>query len=171
MSHTLMSLDAGWRQLARSGRARRALRQWSIAHPVLRGLPDLDGLLQRRRDDHAAPAILRALAVLARVAARTANGVRCGVAGSAWPGSGDLAWLCFDAQEGDGSFQQPDAAAGGLVIGGVARLRASETEGMGHGVGVVVGRVQQRERLVGRVELVAVVSQFEAVAPHALCRL
>jgi hypothetical protein len=40
----------------------------------------------------------------ARVAARTANGVRCGVAGSAWPGPGDLAWLCFDAQEGDGSF-------------------------------------------------------------------
>jgi hypothetical protein len=38
------------------------------------------------------------------VAARSANGVRCGVAGSAWPGSGDLAWLCFDAQEGDGSF-------------------------------------------------------------------
>ena len=65
MSHTLMSLDAEWRQLARSGRARRALRQWSIAHPVLRGLPDLDGLLERRRDDHAAPAILRALAVLA----------------------------------------------------------------------------------------------------------
>jgi hypothetical protein len=40
----------------------------------------------------------------ARVAARTANGVRCGVAGSAWPGSGDLAWLCFEAQEGYGSF-------------------------------------------------------------------
>ncbi len=74
MSHTLMSLDAEWRQLARSGRARRALRQWSIAHPVLRGLPDLDGLLERRRDDHAAPAILRALAVLAPgddLAART----------------------------------------------------------------------------------------------------
>jgi Transposase len=107
----------------------------------------------------------------ARVAARTANGVRCGVAGSAWPGSGDLACLCFDAQEGDGSFQQPDAAAGGLVVGGVARLRASETEGVGHGVGVVAGRAQQRERLVGRVELVAVVCQFEAVVPHALCRL
>jgi hypothetical protein len=30
---------------------------------------------------------------------------------------------------------------------------------------------QQRERLVGRVELVAVVCQFEAVVPHALCRL
>jgi hypothetical protein len=59
MSHTLMSLDAGWRQLARSGRARRALRQWSIAHPVLRGLPDLGGLLERRRDDHAASAVLR----------------------------------------------------------------------------------------------------------------
>jgi hypothetical protein len=71
---------------------------------VLRGLPDLDGLLERRRDDDAAPAILRALAVLARVAARTANGVRCGVAGSAWRGPGDLACLCFDAQEGDGSF-------------------------------------------------------------------
>jgi hypothetical protein len=31
--------------------------------------------------------------------------------------------------------------------------------------------MQQRERLVGRVELVAVVCQFEAVVPHALCRL
>ena len=61
--------------------------------------------------------------------------------------------------------------AGGLVVGGVTRLRASETEGVGHGVGVVAGRVQQRERLLGRVELVAVVSQFEAVVPHALCRL
>jgi hypothetical protein len=56
------------------GPARRALRQRSIAHPVLRGLPDLDGLLERRRDDHAASAILRALAVLAPgddLAART----------------------------------------------------------------------------------------------------
>ena len=34
-------------------------------------------------------------------------------------------------------------------------MRASETEGVGHGVGVVAGRAQQRERLVGRVELVA----------------
>jgi hypothetical protein len=74
MSHTLMSLDAEWRRLFRTSRARRALRQWSIAHPALRGLPDLDGLLERRRDDHAAPAILRALAVLAPgddLAART----------------------------------------------------------------------------------------------------
>jgi hypothetical protein len=42
---------------------------------------------------------------------------------------------------------------------------------VGHGVGVVAGRAQQRERLVGRVELVAVVSQFKAVVPHALRRL
>jgi hypothetical protein len=74
MSHTLRSLDAEWRRLTRTSRARRALRQWSIAHPALRGLADLDALLERRRDDQAAPAILRALAVLAPgddLAART----------------------------------------------------------------------------------------------------
>ena len=65
MSHTLMSLDAEWRRLARASRARRALKQWSIAHRDLRGLAGLDALLARRRDDQAAPAILRALAVLA----------------------------------------------------------------------------------------------------------
>ena len=65
MSHTLMSLDAEWRRLARTSSARRALKQWSIAHPALRGLSDLDALLERRRDNHAARAILRALAVLA----------------------------------------------------------------------------------------------------------
>jgi hypothetical protein len=37
MSHTLMSLDAEWSRLARASRARRALRQWSIVHPALRG--------------------------------------------------------------------------------------------------------------------------------------
>ena len=55
MSHTLMSLDAEWRRLARTGRARQALKQWSIAHPTLRGLADLDGLLERRRDDQSGP--------------------------------------------------------------------------------------------------------------------
>jgi len=51
-----------------------ALSQWSIAHPALRGLADLDALLERRRDNQAAPAIRRALAVLAPgddLAART----------------------------------------------------------------------------------------------------
>jgi hypothetical protein len=33
MSHTLTSLDAEWRRLARANRARRALKQWSIATP------------------------------------------------------------------------------------------------------------------------------------------
>jgi hypothetical protein len=47
MSHTLRSLDAEWRRLTRTSRARRALGQWSIAHPALRGLADLDELLER----------------------------------------------------------------------------------------------------------------------------
>jgi hypothetical protein len=51
MSHTLMSLAAEWRRLTRTSRACRALKQWSIAHPALRGLAELDGLLERRRDD------------------------------------------------------------------------------------------------------------------------
>ena len=89
MSHTLMSLDAEWRRLTRTSRARRALKQWSIAHPALRGLTDLDELLEQRRDDQAAPAVLRALAVLAAgddLAARPCSG-RCCPAWSAWPGS------------------------------------------------------------------------------------
>jgi hypothetical protein len=64
MSGTQMRLDAQWRGLVRTSRARRALEQWSIAHPSRRGL---DALLERRRDDHATSAILRALAVLAPV--------------------------------------------------------------------------------------------------------
>jgi hypothetical protein len=37
MSHTLMSLDTEWRRLARASRARRALKQSSIAHPTCAG--------------------------------------------------------------------------------------------------------------------------------------
>ena len=48
MSHTLMSLDAGWRRLTRTSRAGRALKQWSIAHRDLRGPADLDALLAHR---------------------------------------------------------------------------------------------------------------------------
>jgi hypothetical protein len=39
-----MSLDTEWRRLARASRARRALKQWCIAYPALRGLADLDAL-------------------------------------------------------------------------------------------------------------------------------
>jgi hypothetical protein len=89
--------------------------------------------------------------------------------------SGDLAGLCCNTV-----LRRPGRRwlvltagrpAGGLVVGGVARLRASATESVGHSVGVVAGRAQQRDRLGGRVELVAVVSQFEAVVPHPLCHL
>jgi hypothetical protein len=38
-------------------------------------------------------------------------------------------------------------------------------------VGIVAGRAQQRERLVGKVELLAATSQLEAALPHALCDL
>jgi len=74
---------------ARASRTRRALKQWSIAHPALRGVADLDALLERRRDDQAAPAILRALAVLATATiwVRGPCCRRCWEHWSAWPGS------------------------------------------------------------------------------------
>lgn len=74
MSRTLMALDAEWRRLARSSRARRTLRGWSADHPALDGLRDLDQLLERRRDPAQAPQVLAALATLAPtedLAART----------------------------------------------------------------------------------------------------
>jgi len=84
-----MSLDAEWRRLTRTSRVRRALKQWSIAYPARRGLADLDGLLERRRDDRAAPAVLRALAVLAPATIWPPGPCfrRCCPAWSAWPGS------------------------------------------------------------------------------------
>jgi hypothetical protein len=74
MSRILMSLDAEWRRLARSPRARRALRRWALDDPALNELRDLDQLLERRRNPDAAHAVLTALAALAPtddLAART----------------------------------------------------------------------------------------------------
>jgi hypothetical protein len=73
MSHTLMSLDAEWRQLADPA-APSGAEAVVDRSPRTARAADLDGLLEQRRDDHAAPAILRALAVLAPgddLAART----------------------------------------------------------------------------------------------------
>jgi hypothetical protein len=69
MSHTLMSLDAEWRRLTRASRAHRAL-------------------LERRRDDQAAPAIFRPLAVLppATIWPLGPCSRRCCRDWSAWPG-------------------------------------------------------------------------------------
>jgi hypothetical protein len=57
MSHTLRSLDAEWRRLTRTSRARRALKQWSIAHPALRGLAGCSHPMNenRRRQLHRYP--------------------------------------------------------------------------------------------------------------------
>lgn len=74
MSEVLFGLDAEWRRVASSPVARRALARWAVVHPPLRGLADLDELLERRRDPEKAPAILAALAELAaadELAART----------------------------------------------------------------------------------------------------
>jgi hypothetical protein len=84
------------------------------------------------------------------------------------PCSGDLAQLCSDPQVGNGSLQEPNAAAGRLVVGRVARLGASEAQGVSHGVGVVTRRARERERLVVRVEVAAGASQVEAAMPYAL---
>src|SRR4029453_13141796 len=87
---------------------------------------------------------------------------------SAWLGSGELQWLHLDTQVANCVLQEPDAAACGLVAGGVARLRAAETQGVGQRVGIVAGRSQQCERLVGQVEMLAGATQLEAALPHAL---
>lgn len=74
MSEVLSRLDAEWQCVASSPAARRALARWAVAHPPLRGLADLDELLERRRDPEKAPDILAALAALAatdELAART----------------------------------------------------------------------------------------------------
>jgi hypothetical protein len=80
------------------------LRYGPSAARVPTAAPEGEAMIRRTPGVFQDPTGAWRLCSRARVAARRANGVRCGVAGSAWPGSGDLAWLCFDAQEGDGSF-------------------------------------------------------------------
>lgn len=66
MSHVLSGLDAQWSRVACGSAARQSLATWSAVHPPLRGLADLNDLLERRRDPDKAPAILAVLAALAR---------------------------------------------------------------------------------------------------------
>jgi len=84
------------------------------------------------------------------------------------PCAGDIALDRPDTQEADGSLQQPNAAAGRLAIGRVARLGASESQGVGHGVKVVTRRPCERERVVAQLEVAAGTCQFETALPHAL---
>jgi hypothetical protein len=90
------------------------------------------------------------------------------VRGTAWPCSGDLAQPRSDPQVGDGPLEETNAEAGRLIVGWVARLGASETQGVGHRVGVVSRHARQRERLVGQAEVAAGASQLEAALPDAL---
>jgi hypothetical protein len=75
MNLTLTELDREWRELCRSTTSRRALVQWTQTEPLFAGMPNLNAILDERRDDvEAAPAILAALARLAAthdLAART----------------------------------------------------------------------------------------------------
>ena len=88
--------------------------------------------------------------------------------GTAGLASRDLAQHRSEAQVGDGSLEEPNAAAGRLVVGRVARLGASESQGVRHRVGVVTRYACERERVVGHVEVAAGASQLEAALPHAL---
>jgi hypothetical protein len=66
MACVLRGLDAEWRRLARSPRARQALMRWRRTHPVFEAMRDLDDVLSRRAGDpDAAQEVLAALAALA----------------------------------------------------------------------------------------------------------
>lgn len=75
MPSVVTSLNAEWRRLASSSRARKAAARWAAEFPVLKGISNLDDILRRREERRdAAPDILRALAELAvadELAART----------------------------------------------------------------------------------------------------
>jgi hypothetical protein len=84
------------------------------------------------------------------------------------PCAGDITLDRSDTQEADGSLQQPNAAAGLFAIGRVARLGASESQRVGHGVRVVARRACEGERMVGKLEVAPGTSQFETAPPHTL---
>ena len=65
MGATATRLDLEWERLAASDEGRAALARWQEHEPDLAGLSDLQGLLDRRLDPAAGPAVL---AVLARLA-------------------------------------------------------------------------------------------------------
>jgi hypothetical protein len=74
MSPVLSALDAEWTRIASTPAARRAVAAWGATQPALRGLVDLDDVLERRRDRRHERAVLAALAALAAsdpLAART----------------------------------------------------------------------------------------------------
>jgi DNA-directed RNA polymerase specialized sigma24 family protein len=65
MHRTLQALDEEWRGLAATESSRKALHRWAGDYPALAGLPDLDGVLDRRRNADQAAGVLAALAALA----------------------------------------------------------------------------------------------------------
>ena len=74
MPFALSDLDADWRHVCASSRARRALAAWPAREPALAGVDSLDAVLAMRRNPASAPAVLAALARMAHeddIAART----------------------------------------------------------------------------------------------------
>lgn len=65
MSSILSALDREWSELATSPNARRSIIRWAHRHDSLAGLSNLQEVLDRRRDQALAPAVLKALAAMA----------------------------------------------------------------------------------------------------------
>lgn len=62
MDPTAELLDQEWETIKSSTEARRAVRRWSLQHPVLRGAEDLEAVLARRRHPDLQRDVLTALA-------------------------------------------------------------------------------------------------------------
>jgi hypothetical protein len=139
MSNTLRSLDAEWRRLARSPRARRALSRWATTYPALDGLADLEQVLERRRDPAQASTVLSALAALAandELAART-------LLQALLPG---LVRIAFNAAADDGSAIEE------MVSLAWERIRTYPTGRPGSVVGNILLDVKKRYRQHRRIE-------------------